>query len=143
MTEYLNHLPQESALLLNQPVTSLAETASTSLRERFCRSRLGRSAMGSLTALGLMTGGVVAEAAPAYVENPIYTVINPDNDGTHTVYDRNSPKWSDTNRKAPDYSQYGDQLELICGTNGEAVGPHSNKRWHFAKNLSRPEAGTT
>ncbi|HEX9153783.1 MAG TPA: hypothetical protein VF809_03105, partial [Candidatus Saccharimonadales bacterium] len=43
----------------------------------------------------------------------------------------------------PDFSYYGDRLQLICGTNGEAIGSYNNARWHYAKNLSRPEAGVT
>lgn len=99
--------------------------------------------MSSLTALGLAGGAVAVEASPAYAANPVYAVVNPDNDGTKSIYDRNSPHWGDSDRKYPDFSYYGDRLELICGTNGDSVGPYSNKRWHYAKNLSRPEAGTT
>lgn len=117
---------------------------SPSLRERFIRSRIGRMALGGLAALGLASGGVAMEASPAFADNsPVYTVVNPDNDGTRRIYDRNSPSWGDSTRTAPDFSFYGDRLELICGTNGEAVGPHNNTRWHFAKNIYRPEAGTT
>jgi len=114
-----------------------------SLSNRFFQSKIGRLAMSGLTALGLAGGAVAVEASPAYAANPVYTVVNPDNDGTRSIYDRNSPHWSDTDRKYPDFSYYGDRLELVCGTNGDAVGPYNNKRWHYAKNLSRPEAGVT
>jgi hypothetical protein len=113
------------------------------LRDRLANSRFGRIALGGLMAFG-MTGGAALEVSPAHAEgNPVYTVINPDKDNTRSIYDRNSPSWNDSNRKAPDFSYYGDRLELICGTNGEAIGPHNNRRWHYAKNLSRPEAGVT
>ncbi|HUC89733.1 MAG TPA: amidase domain-containing protein [Patescibacteria group bacterium] len=86
----------------------------------------------------------VMDAAPAFADSgPVYTVVNPDHDATYSIYDRNSPHWADSNRKAPDFSRYGDRLELICGTNGDAVGPYSNVRWHYAKNLTHPEAGVT
>lgn len=114
-----------------------------SLRNRLYRSRVGRIVLSGLSALGLAAGGLVAEASPAFADNPVYTVVNPDNDGTHSIYDRNSPSWADSTRRAPDYSLYGDRLELICGTDGEAIGPYNNKRWHYARNLSRPEAGET
>ncbi|HEX9153492.1 MAG TPA: hypothetical protein VF809_01600, partial [Candidatus Saccharimonadales bacterium] len=110
-----------------------------SLRESFYRSRLGRLAMGGLTALGLAGGMAVLDAAPAFADSgPVYTVVNPDHDRTRSIYDRNSPSWADSTRKAPDFSYYGDRLQLICGTNGEAIGSYNNARWHYAKNLSRP-----
>jgi hypothetical protein len=112
------------------------------LRDRFCRSKVGRLAMTGLASLGLTGGAVIAETSPA-IANPVYTVINPDKDDTKSVWDRNSPRMADTTRTYPDFSYYGDQLELICGANGEAVGPKNNRRWHYAKNLSRPEAGYT
>lgn len=113
-----------------------------SLRERFYRSRAGRLILSGLSALGLAAGDVVVDASPA-IANPVYTVVNPDSDGTKSIYDRNSPHWNDTDRKYPDFSYYGDRLELICGTDGDAVGPRANRRWHYAKNISRPEAGVT
>jgi hypothetical protein len=115
-----------------------------SLRERFCGSRLGRLTVNGLAALGLAGGVTALEASPALADSgPVYTVINPDNDSTHSIYDRDSPDWEDSDRRAPDFSLYGDKLELICGADGEAVGPYANRRWHYAKNLSRPEAGVT
>lgn len=112
-----------------------------SLRDRLIRSRLGRLAIGSLTALGLAAGGVAVEASPAgAASNPVYTVTNHDHDGTHGIYYRNSPSMSDSIRSLPYYAKYGDRIELICGTNGEAVGQYNNHRWHLAKDLDNPKA---
>lgn len=149
-----NLLEETSMLVTEGPaILATAETVDVdfttaqperpSLRNRFFQSKVGRLAMSGLTALGLAGGAVAVEASPAYAANPVYTVVNPDNDGTRSIYDRNSPHWNDSDRKYPDFSYYGDRLELICGTNGDAVGPYNNKRWHYAKNLSRPEAGVT
>ncbi len=127
-----------------QPLARPAGEHKLSIRERFFHTRLGRK-LGALAFIGLASGGVVAtEAVPAAADSGlVYTVVNPDNDGTRKIYDRNSPNWGDSNRKLPDASYYGDRLELICATNGEAVGPYSNRRWHYAENLTHPEAGRT
>ncbi|HEX9153316.1 MAG TPA: hypothetical protein VF809_00685, partial [Candidatus Saccharimonadales bacterium] len=37
-------------------------------------------------------------------------------------------------------ARYGDRIELICGTNGEAVGQYGNRRWHLVKDLDNPKA---
>jgi hypothetical protein len=112
-----------------------------SLRERFYRSHLGRLAMGGFAALGLAAGGVAIDESPAAANsNPVYTVTNHDNDGTHGIYYRNSPSMADSVRSLPYYARYGDRIELICGTNGQAVGEHNNHRWHLAKDLDNPAA---
>lgn len=118
--------------------------AAASLSERIIHTKIGRSVVGALAAAGLATGLSVSEAAPAQADTTlVYTVVNPDHDSTNSIYDRNSPSMADTTRSYPDYSNYGDQLELICGTDGESVGPNNNRRWHLARNISRPEAGET
>ncbi|HEX9153626.1 MAG TPA: amidase domain-containing protein [Candidatus Saccharimonadales bacterium] len=117
------------------------EEQSMSLRDRFYRSRIGRLAMGGLAALGLAAGGVAVEASPAIAaSNPVYTVTNHDNDGTNGIYYRNSPRMADTIRQLPYYARYGDRIELICGTNGEAVGQYNNRRWHLVRDLDNPKA---
>ncbi|HEX9153341.1 MAG TPA: hypothetical protein VF809_00810, partial [Candidatus Saccharimonadales bacterium] len=109
------------------------------LKDKFLRSRIGRMALAGFATLGLAGGMAVLDAAPAFADSgPVYTVVNPDHDRTRSIYDRNSPSWADSTRKAPDFSYYGDRLQLICGTNGEAIGSYNNARWHYAKNLSRP-----
>ncbi|HEU4914917.1 MAG TPA: amidase domain-containing protein [Candidatus Saccharimonadales bacterium] len=112
-----------------------------SLTRRFLNTCLGRLALSSLTTLGLASGGIAVEAAPAFADsNPVYTVTNHDHDGTHGIYYRNSPSMSDTSRQLPYYAKYGDRIELICGTDGEAVGQYNNHRWHLAKDLDNTAA---
>jgi hypothetical protein len=112
-------------------------------RQRCARSRLARVAFSGLTVVGV-TSAATFEASPAFADDSlVHTVVNPGNDDTRSIYDRNSPNWADSNRTAPDFAYYGDRVELICGMDGEAVGPNNNKRWHYARNLSRPEAGVT
>ncbi|HEX9153667.1 MAG TPA: hypothetical protein VF809_02500, partial [Candidatus Saccharimonadales bacterium] len=124
---------QEVALdLSEQPLT---------LKEKFLRSRIGRAALTGLAALGLAAGGVAVEASPAIAaSNPVYTVTNHDNDGTNGIYYRNSTSMADSIRQLPYYARYGDRIELICGTNGEAVGQYGNKRWHLVRDLDNPKA---
>jgi hypothetical protein len=66
-----------------------------------------------------------------------YLIVNAE-DG---IYYRNSPSWGDTSR-TPGVGVYnGDQVELICGSYGDPVGPFSNKAWSLVKNMTRPNAG--
>jgi Protein of unknown function (DUF2599) len=112
------------------------------LRSRFFRSSIGRAALSGLTALGLAGGVAAADAAPAFADSGlVYTVTNHDHDGTTGVYARRSPHWSDSARQVPYYARYGDQVQLICGTNGDAVGPYNNHRWHLVRDLNNPAAG--
>jgi hypothetical protein len=139
------HFPTSEFPIMTPPEMSVDETlTSVTFRERIASSKIGQSVLGSLAALGLVTGVGAVEASAAHADTGlVYTVVNPDNDGTQSIYDRNSPNMSDTSRSYPDFSYYGDQLELICGTDGESVGPNNNHRWHLARNISRPEAGET
>jgi hypothetical protein len=57
------------------------------------------------------------------------------------VYFRNSPSWPDTSRRSGVGVYTGDQVELVCGAFGDAVGPYDNRAWSMVRNLSRPNAG--
>jgi hypothetical protein len=110
-------------------------------RTRLATSKLGRLALGTLTAVGFSSAALAVEAAPAFADSSITaTVVNPDHDGTHSVFDRTSPHLGD---KTTEYLRYGDTVQLICGTTGDPVGRRGNDRWHLVKDLTRPEAGTT
>lgn len=53
------------------------------------------------------------------------------------IYYRSSPHWADT-PQIPGVGVYnGDQVELICGGFGDAVGPSSDTAWSYVRNLSR------
>lgn len=54
------------------------------------------------------------------------------------IYYRNSPHWADTSA-TPGVGVYnGDQVQLICGGFGDAVGPFNDTAWSYVNNLSRP-----
>lgn len=54
------------------------------------------------------------------------------------IYYRNSPHWADT-PQIPGVGVYsGDQVQLICGAFGDAVGPYNDTAWSYVNNLSRP-----
>jgi hypothetical protein len=54
------------------------------------------------------------------------------------IYYRNSPHWSDTSATLGVGVYNGDQVELICGAFGDAVGPYNDTAWSYVNNLSRP-----
>jgi hypothetical protein len=58
------------------------------------------------------------------------------------IYYRTGPHWSET-RAEPGVGVYnGDQVELICGAYGDAVGPYNNTAWSYVRNLTRPAIGS-
>ncbi|HEV3321378.1 MAG TPA: hypothetical protein VG147_04205 [Solirubrobacteraceae bacterium] len=53
------------------------------------------------------------------------------------IYYRSSPHWADTSA-TPGVGVYnGDQVQLICGAFGDAVGPFNDTAWSYVNNLSR------
>ncbi|MDO8213462.1 hypothetical protein [Conexibacter sp. CPCC 206217] len=69
--------------------------------------------------------------------NLVFSVFNADGG----IYYRRSPSWGDT-AQAPGVGVYnGDQVQLICGAYGEAVGPYGNTWWSYVRNLTRPNIG--
>jgi hypothetical protein len=70
---------------------------------------------------------------PATSGGLVFTVFNAEGG----IYYRNSPQWSDTS-STPGVGVYnGDQVELICGAFGDAVGPYNDTAWSYVNNLSR------
>jgi hypothetical protein len=54
------------------------------------------------------------------------------------IYYRYGPHWGETTA-TPGVGVYdGDQVELICGAFGDAVGPYADTAWSKVRNLSRP-----
>jgi hypothetical protein len=63
----------------------------------------------------------------------VFTIFNAEGG----IYYRNSPHWADTSA-TPGVGVYnGDQVELICGGFGDAVGPYNDTAWSYVNNLSR------
>lgn len=54
------------------------------------------------------------------------------------IYYRYGPHWAETTQTPGEGVYDGDQVELICGAYGDAVGPYSDTAWSKVRNLSRP-----
>lgn len=87
--------------------------------------------------------GVGTLASPAMAANPVYQAYDADNDPYNGIYLRNSTSMADATRVSSRYMTYGTRVELLCGTNGESVGPKNNSRWHSVKVLAGTAAGQT
>jgi uncharacterized membrane protein YgcG len=53
------------------------------------------------------------------------------------IYYRNSPHWADTSATQGVGVYNGDQVQLICGALGDAIGPYNDTAWSYVNNLSR------
>ena len=62
--------------------------------------------------------------------NPVYRIVDSDNDPYTGIYLRNGTTMANVTRIASRYVVYNNTAELLCGTWGEAVGPYANRRWH-------------
>lgn len=152
MPELIEQLPSEFSALpivLNDaltdnfasPETNLAVLAATesvdvnftpigpdrlSLRDWFCRSRLGRLAIGGLAYLGLAAGGVAVEAGPAHADTGyVYTVIGTDGDGAWLHGDPGFGDKGDLVKVMPE----GTRFTADCYVIDDPVGPRSNPVW--------------
>jgi len=54
------------------------------------------------------------------------------------IYYRYGPHWGETTQTPGEGVYDGDQVELICGAFGDAVGPYADTAWSKVRNLSRP-----
>lgn len=64
----------------------------------------------------------------------IFPVVNAEGG----IYYRYGPHWLETTSTPGDGVYDGDQVELICGSPGDAVGPYSDTAWSLVRDLSRP-----
>lgn len=72
--------------------------------------------------------------APAPSGGLVFPVFNAEGG----IYYRYGPHWSETTA-TPGVGVYnGDEVELICGAYGDAVGPYADTAWSKVRNLSRP-----
>lgn len=90
------------------------------------------------SSLGVPPCGGSAEipppASPPSGGRLVFSVFNAEGG----IYYRTGPHWIET-RSEPGVGVYnGDQVELICGAFGDAVGPYSDTAWSKVRNLSRP-----
>lgn len=125
------------------------DVTDTPIGRRVNRSPISRSAavvllLNMIAILFLGTG--LASASPEGAIRPerlalTYTVVDADNDPYSGIYLRDDTRMAVVNRVPSRFMQYGTQVDLICGTNGEAVGPYSNRRWHKVTVRSGSTAG--
>lgn len=96
------------------------------------------------TAAIAITIGCVAIASPAHAGTGLfYQAVDSDNDPYSGIYLRDGTSMANVRRITSRYLYYGNTVELICGTWGEAVGPNSNRRWHSVTAINGPAAGQT
>ena len=79
--------------------------------------------------------------APAAMANPVYQVIDADNDPYSGIYLRNGTSMGSVDRIGSNYVIYGTNAELVCGAWGESVGPRANRRWHKVRLTNGSNAG--
>jgi hypothetical protein len=111
------------------------------LRERFNRTRIGRTALSLAAAAGLIGGVVAVEAVPAHADTNLEYTVDPAA-AAGGVFARTGPHVNDTQRISGNGIYPGDVVKLICGvTDGDPVGPYDNTAWHYLTDLSRPSEG--
>lgn len=93
-----------------------------------------------LMALGI---GTVAATPAVAGTGLIYRAVDSDNDPYSGIYLRNGTSMANVDRVYARYLYYGNSFELICGTDGESVGPNHNRRWHKVYVTNGPAAGQT
>ena len=101
------------------------------------RRSISHGTVAMLASVAIVAASLALSGQPAAAASLQYPVINADGG----IYYRNSPHWGDTSQ-TPGVGVYnGDQVRLICGAWGDAVGPYSNRWWHYVTNLTRPSIG--
>jgi len=75
--------------------------------------------------------------SPAPSGGLVFTVFNAEGG----IYYRSSPHWNDTPKTVGVGVYNGDQVELICGAFGDAVGPYNDTAWSYVHNVTRPNIG--
>ena len=99
-----------------------------------CEAGRGRFALSLLLTIVLaLTATVVGQlAGPVSVAHAgaLQTVVDSDSDPYSGIYLRDGTTMGNVPRVTSRYMLYGTQVELLCGTWGEAVGPNVNGRWH-------------
>ncbi|WP_220187147.1 phospholipase A2 [Pseudonocardia pini] len=78
-------------------------------------------------------------AAPS---RPVFPVMNTSEQPPDGVWFRNSARVADTDRLTGHGIYGGDRVRLDCHVWGEAVGPHGNRLWYRASNVTRPTVGS-
>lgn len=113
-----------------------AEIQQTSFRERMACSRIGRAAIGGITAVSLAVGGTVATAAPSVAESShTYTVTGTGGEGVWLHDDPGAGDEGDLIKIMPE----GTQFTADCYVNDTPIGERSNPVWLHGRDASGVE----
>lgn len=89
----------------------------------------------AMVALGLLilTQGALGQQT--------YRVVDADRDPYTGIYLRDGTSMASVRRTTDRHVRYGRSVTLVCGTNGDAVGPYNNRRWHRVTVVDGPTQG--
>lgn len=87
--------------------------------------------------------GAIAPSAAFAGTGLIFNVVDADNDPYSGLYLRDATNMASANRVQHRYMLYGTEVELICFSEGESVGPHNNRLWHKVYVRNNHAAGQT
>lgn len=93
----------------------------------------------------LASAGLIATAPSAAFAGTglIFNVVDADNDPYSGLYLRDATNMASANRVTHRYMLYGTEVELICFSEGESVGPFNNRLWHKVYVRNNHAAGQT
>ncbi|WP_433232236.1 phospholipase A2 [Actinomadura formosensis] len=89
------------------------------------------------------TASIAPDPAPAPAPRsaqPVYAVVNTSETPPDGVWFRDSPHTADTPRITGLGVYMNERVRARCYAMGDAVGPHGNRVWYLADNISRPTA---
>lgn len=113
-----------------------AEIQQTSFRERMACSRIGRAAIGGITAVSLAVGGTLATASSSAAESShTYTVTGTDGEGVWLHGDPGAGDEGDLIKIMPE----GTQFTADCYVNDTPIGERSNPVWLHGRDASGTE----
>lgn len=84
------------------------------------------------------SGGPTPPSTPPPPSQPGGGLVFPIFNAEGGIYYRYGPHWAETTQTPGEGVYDGDQVELICGAFGDAVGPYADTAWSKVRNLSRP-----
>lgn len=103
-----------------------------------------RRTLALLATLAMVFTGLGFVATPAQAGTGLYYhAVDSDRDTYDGIYLRNGTSMASVTKVTSRYMLYGTTVELICGTDGESVGPYNNRRWHQVYVPSGYAAGQT
>ena len=109
---------------------------------RHGRSRRASSRVFTLLVLATLASSalVAATLAPTTARStePVFPVMNTDEEPPDGVWFRNSPSQGDTNRETGFGVYRGESVQVTCYSWGDAVGQYGNQIWYLGTNVTRP-----